>query len=398
MKTITIEGEPNPRKSKRLAEKRKTQILEAQEMASAVERTAEEAPHTNVEEDPTVLGSAGTLREALIEYGDQPEFFDAVRKGYKEEPLLGKVVAQPSHFPQFTEGNGLLYMKNREEKEVLCLPRASYKGDNIIARIIDQAHRAIGHFGAQRTADYVRRLYWWPKIGREVDKFDRTCPMCQVAKATNKLPQGLLHSLPIPRQPWGLIAMDFMGPFPPSDGHDYLWVVLCRLTSMVHLVPIKTTMKASELAWKFIQEVVRLHGLPEIIVSDRDAKFTSVFWHELHRMLGAKLLMSTVFHPQTDGASERAIRNVVQILRTTVQPDQRDWVSKLPMTEFALNSSISSSTGFTPFELNSGHMPMLMQYINEGRPSTTPGVRMFVQQAISNLEMAHDAIIESRVV
>ena len=103
--------------------------------------------------------------------------------------------------------------------------------------------------------------YWWPKIGWEVDKFNRTCPMCQVAKATNKLPQGLLHSLPIPRQPWGLIAMDFVGPFPPSKGHDYLWVVLCHLTSMVHLVLIKTTIKVSELTWKFIQEVVQLHGL-----------------------------------------------------------------------------------------------------------------------------------------
>ena len=154
---------------------------------------------------------------------------------------------------------------------------------------------------------------------------------------------------------------------------------------MVHLVPIKTTIKASELAWKFIQEVVRLHG-PETIVSDRDAKFTSAFWHELHHMLGAKLLMSTAFHPQTDGASERAIRNVVRILWAMVQPDQRDWVTKLSMTEFALNSSISSSTRFTPFELNSGHMPMLMQPIKEGRPLAVPGVRMFIQQAISNLE------------
>ena len=115
-------------------------------------------------------------------------------------------------------------------------------------------------------------------------------------------------------------------------------------------------------------------------------------------MLRVKLLMSTAFHPQTDGVSERAIRNVVQILQVTVQPDQRDWVMKLSMTEFALNLSISSSTGCAPFGLNSGHMPMLMQHINEERPSIMPGVRTFVQQAISNLEMAHDAIIESQVV
>jgi hypothetical protein len=112
-------------------------------------------------------------------------------------------------------------------------------------------------------------------------------------------------------------------------------------------------------------------------------------------MLGAKLLMSTAFHPQTDGASERAIQNVVQILRAMVQPNQKDWATKLPMTEFTINSSISSSTGFTPFELNYRYMPVLMQCVNKGKSSIMPGMRTFVQNAIHNLKMAHDAIIES---
>ena len=88
---------------------------------------------------------------------------------------------------------------------------------------------------------------------------------------------------------------------------DYLWVVICRLTSMVHLIPINTTTKTFELAWEFIVNVVRLHGLPDSIVSDRDLKFTAKFRKEVHRMLEIKLLMSTAFHPQTDGASERAV-------------------------------------------------------------------------------------------
>jgi hypothetical protein len=103
------------------------------------------------------------------------------------------------------------------------------------------------------------------------------------------------------------------------------------------------------------------YGLPETIVSDQYVKFTSTFWCELHCMLEAKLLMSTVFHPQTDGASERTIRNMVQILQAIVQSDQKDWVVKLPMTEFTLNSSISSSTGFAPFKLNCS---MLQTHIN----------------------------------
>ena len=165
---------------------------------------------------------------------------------------------------------------------------------------------------------------------------------------------------------------------------------------MVHLVPIRTTTTASELAGLYVREIVRLHGLAESIVSDRDSKFTSKFWRETHKLLGTKLLMSTSFHPQTDRASKQAIRSVAQILRASVRPDQRDWSDKIPMVEFALNSAISNSSGFAPFELNYGHMPI----INPGlapSPSKVPGVTHFVARALQNLADAHDAIIESRV-
>ena len=165
---------------------------------------------------------------------------------------------------------------------------------------------------------------------------------------------------------------------------------------MVHLVPINTTTKASDLVWMYIKEVVRLHGLPDTIVSDRDSKFTSKFWNETHRILGTKLLMSTSFHPQTDGASERAIRTVTQILRTMVKPDQTDWLHRVPLVEFAINSSISSSMGFAPFELNCGYLPTLTGGIIPTE-SSKPGVTQFVERAINHLEMAHDAIIASCV-
>ena len=98
--------------------------------------------------------------------------------------------------------------------------------------------------------------------------------------------------------------MDFVGPFLKSQEYDYLGVIICRLTSMVHLVPINTMVKASELSSIYIKEVVCLHRLPDSIVSNRDSKFTSKFWRETHRILGTKLMMSTAFHPQTDGATE----------------------------------------------------------------------------------------------
>ena len=169
----------------------------------------------------------------------------------------------------------------------------------------------------------------------------------------------------------------FVGPFPKSNDYDYLWVVICHLTSMVHLVPIQKTTMASELAWTYVREIVHLHGLPITIISDRDSKFMSKFWHETHKLLGTKLLMSTSFHPQTDGASKHAIRSIAQILRATVCPDQSDWTDKFPMTEFALNSTISGSSGFAPFELTYRYTPSVNLGLTP-EPNTAPSVKKFV--------------------
>ena len=146
--------------------------------------------------------------------------------------------------------------------------------------------------------------------------------------------------------------MDFIGPFPEVKGYNYLWVVICWMTSMVHLVPVHTTMTAKELSWKYLREIVRLHGLPSSIVSDCDSKFTSQWWKELHRTLRAKLLMSTSFHPQTDGKMEQMNKSIRQILRTSIYSDQEDWIDRIDLTEFAINSSVSASSRYAPFELN----------------------------------------------
>ena len=117
----------------------------------------------------------------------------------------------------------------------------------------------------------------------------------------------------MPTKPWDSIRMDFIGPFPEAKGFNYLWVIICRMTSMVHLIPVHTTMRASELSWIYRCEIVCLHGLLSSIVSDHDSKFMSKWWHELHKILGTKLLMSMSYHPQTDGQTECANHNMGQI-------------------------------------------------------------------------------------
>ena len=368
----------------------------AKEMAKAMKPKGDSPPPGN-DEDPTLFESLSAGPELTKFVEKATDFPDKVRAGYKNDSLFAKILKEEERYATFSVRDGLVYTTNRGTQEVLCIPRKVTKDYSLMAIIIDQAHTILGHFGAQKTADYIRRWYWWPKMGNEITKFCDSCGICQANKTSTKRPVGLLHPLPIPNRPWGSIGMDFMGPFPESEGYDYLWVVICRLTSQVHLVPVKTTIKASELAWTYVKEVVRLHGLPDSIVSDRDSKFTSKFWRETHRLLGTKLLMSTAFHPQTDGVTERANRSIAQILRTMIQPDQRDWVEKLPLAEFALNSSISSLTGFAPFELNYGFLPTFIGGISP-TDEAKPGIKRFMTHALNNLEMAHDAIIESRVI
>ncbi|KIK20286.1 hypothetical protein PISMIDRAFT_13120 [Pisolithus microcarpus 441] len=127
-----------PRKSNHLNEKVEKRYKEAREMASATEQSNKESPGASGQEDPMILESAEATRASTITFGEAPGFLSAVCKGYKSNSVLTKVMAQPSHYPQFEEEGGLLYMKNHGGEKVLCLPHAKYEGDNTITKVIDQ--------------------------------------------------------------------------------------------------------------------------------------------------------------------------------------------------------------------------------------------------------------------
>ena len=165
----------------------------------------------------------------------------------------------------------LIWHMNPKGNQVVCIPHDR----SLIAEIIDQAHSMLGHLGDQHTAEYILCWYWWPLLTQEVWKFCKSCEACQQSKGANAKPFGKLHPLPILTKPWDSIGMDFIGSFPESRGFNYLWVIICQMTSMIHLIPVHNTMKASELSWIYWWEIVYLHGLPSSIVSDQDLKFTS---------------------------------------------------------------------------------------------------------------------------
>ena len=165
---------------------------------------------------------------------------------------------------------------------------------------------------------------------------------------------------------------------------------------MVHLVLVNMMTTASELSPIFVKEIVHLHGLPGSIICDRDSKFTSKWWREIHRILNVKILMSTSFHPQTDGLMERANRSIAQILQAFIAANQKDWVRFLALVEFTINSTINRATGMAPFEINYGFLPRMMQELPAPK-RIPPGVWTFTMNALCNMAIAHDSIIVERV-
>ena len=197
----------------------------------------------------------------------------------------------------------------------------------------------------------LRVHYWWPGMKRDVGQFVAQCLTCQQVKAERRFPAGKLQSLPIPVWKWENIAMDFIVGLPRSQaGHDAIWVVVDRLTKTAHFLPIHTTWSGDRLAQVYLDEVVRLHGVPVSIVSDRDPRFTSHFWRSLQDALGTRLDFSTAFHPQSDGQSERTIQTLEDMLRACVLDFRGGWHDSLPMAEFAYNNSYQESIAMAPYE------------------------------------------------
>jgi len=185
----------------------------------------------------------------------------------------------------------------------------------------------------------------------DVADYVASCLVCQKAKIEHQRPGGMLEPLDIPQWKWDSISMDFITHLPRLvRGHDSIWVIVDRLTKCDHFLPINQKMNMDRLADLYVREIVRLHGVPASIVSDRDPRFTSRFWQSLQNVLGTQLKMSSAYHPQTDGQSERTIQSLEDLLRTCVLDHLGTWSDVLPLVEFTYNNSYHTSIGMAPYE------------------------------------------------
>jgi Reverse transcriptase (RNA-dependent DNA polymerase)/RNase H-like domain found in reverse transcriptase/Integrase zinc binding domain/Chromo (CHRromatin Organisation MOdifier) domain/Retroviral aspartyl protease len=257
--------------------------------------------------------------------------------------------------------------------------------------ILHECHDApmSGHVGGMKTADLVTRRFYWPNMHEDIKQYVRACIKCQSNKSSNQMPAGLLKPLPIPDEKWETVTMDLITQLPMTQsGYDCIVVFVDKLTKMVHYAPTTTTIDAPGVMDLFIQQVVRAHGLPRTIISDRDARFTSRYWRQIFAKLGTNLAMSTAFHPQSDGQTERANRTLEDMLRAYVNVHHDDWDKHLPLLEFAVNNAKHESTGYSPFFMNYGLHPcaVLDRAIRNATSSTVSGTNVAAEEFINDLQ------------
>ena len=250
---------------------------------------------------------------------------------------------------KFVINDGFVFRANR-----LCIPVGS-----VHLLLMQEAHGGglMGHFGAKKMEDVLASHLFWPKMRRDVKRFVGHCTTCQKAKSRLN-PHSLYMPLPVPSIPWADISMDFELGLPRTKrGRDSIFVVVDRFSKMAHFIPCHKSDDAVHIADLFFKDIVRLHGMPSTIVSDRDAKFLSHFWRTLWNKLGTKLLFSTTCHPQTDGQTEVVNRTLGTMLRAVLKKNLKMWEECLPHVEFAYNRATHSTTKVSPFQVVYGFNP-----------------------------------------
>lgn len=288
---------------------------------------------------------------ATIELTEDP-LIQKIIKATKTDKIIQEMLENSADNENLsTDERGLVYLRN-----LIYIPEPMRT--EIIARHHDDPMH--GHMGTEKTAEAISRNYYFPNMRRKVQGYIQQCETCIRDKPARHQPYGKLQSPEAPKRPWEWITIDFVGPLPESKRYNYLMVVTDRLTKFIHLIPTTTNMTASQLATLLMGHVIVNHGMPQYITSDRDKLFTSKFWQSLTDLMGIEQRLTTAYHPQANGQTERTNQTIEQYLRHYVNYQQDDWVTYLPMAQFAYNNAIHSTTGETPFFANYGYNPTLL--------------------------------------
>ena len=278
-----------------------------------------------------------------------------MREGYAQDKWFDCAPNAATRSANLTQRDGLWWTKNDQ----VVIPDVPGLRQSIIYELHDTP--SAGHPGSSKTKRAVRAHYWWHQMDKHIEEYVRTCASCQRNKPLNDKPAGLLHPIEIPRDRWTSVSMDFITQLPTSTGpipYDAIVVFVDRMTKMVRIAPTTSDVTAEGAAQLLHDHVFRHHGVPEDLITDRASIFTSKMFSELATMLGTKQCLTTAYHPQSDGQTERTNQTLETMLRHYVgSRPHGDWHTCLAAAEFAINNAFTPSIGTTPFRLNYGRDP-----------------------------------------
>ena len=315
-------------------------------------------------------------------------------------------LADPVTAPFFSKGegsstctwslqNGLIY-EMKDEKKLIYVPDSAKLKNLLISDHHDA--KIAGHLGRDKTFAALSATFTWPTMREDVASYVQECPTCQVVKASNQVPPGLLTPLEIPHKRWDHIHIDLITHLPvTARGNDAIITIVDRLSKCAVFVPTTTEVTAKQLAKLFFENVFRHFGLPTVIVSDRDPRFLSNFWRALMEHLDVSMHLTAAYHPQSDGQAERHNRTIQDMLSAYVNTSTRkDWDEHLVALEFAYNNSVHRATGYSPFYMLYGQSPNVPSSLLRAAPSLSPAVDEFLAQITSTLSQARDNLAKNQ--
>jgi hypothetical protein len=311
----------------------------------------------------------------------QGSLWDAIKHAQASDPQF-KEPGVPEQYTQDDEG--LWWWANR-----VVVP------DNADLRqwVIHEHHDVpwAGHRGHTKTLELVSRQFWWPGMSKDVKHYVASCDQCQRNKSSTQSEAGLAQSIYVPTRRWESVTMDMVvGLTKTHKGKDSILVFVDRLTKYAHLIPIRQTMKAKAFAHLFVKHIFANHGLPNQIISDRGSVWNNRFWRHVCQRLQVRHHMSTAYHPQTDGQTERMNKVMTEVLRSYASANDQDWDKWLPLVQFAINNSWQESIKTTPFYLNTGGHPQTPVLVK--MPNEVPEAKEFAKHIDQVVERAKQAM------
>jgi hypothetical protein len=331
-----------------------------------------------------------TIRSALLNDNYFSHIF-AELKSANYNPLTSK------YRKRYSVRDDLLYFRDNTTDRV-CVPRL------VQTTLLKEYHDTplSGHMGVARTHNAMSRHYYWPGMHKSILRYINSCTTCQQNKASHDAPAGLARPLPVPDRPYAVWGLDFIIMPPNREGHNCCVVFVCHKSKLVRTFAATATgdktnpLSAAAVARIYFENIFRFYGLCDAFVSDRDSRFVSAFWQELHRLCGTSLFMSTAHHPQSDGLTERANRTVLTTLNCLLTDAGGDWVDHLPHVEFAMNNSVNASTGMSPFYMCLGYHPRVPATVDV-RTNDVPAAAEFVEHMQSIWKRSEENMLRAQI-